>query len=303
MAQFYLFENDGECNWMQNEIEEYYPKYLKEPIDFQGRKVKFYGILEWVFGKKRGVNIEWLNEMNLNYVNSIDDLPVGAGIFTTGYDADLVELEEARKKGIPIIEHPCPWIKQLRKQLQNVNHESHQCVFMIDTDHMVHDCYKSIFPDDLIIIQPDNYIEKIKNNKNEKPLQFLTYATFREKDAVRVIEYINKYYPHKENILDGYKKTLCMWTKQGLLEEIESSIKRKQLDEIWVVCSSEVDRSTMSIINEIRENGSKPVIIKTEQDIPQSIKEDSTIGVLLAPIPLSTKGRNIINIIKERYVT
>ncbi|MCK4797919.1 MAG: hypothetical protein KAT05_11075 [Spirochaetes bacterium] len=302
MSYFYFFKNDGKCKWMINEIEKYYPKYLRDPIDFKGKKVKFYTILKWVFRNNKGANLKWAEESGLNYVNTIDELPEGAGIYTTGYDADLVELEEARKKGIPIIEHPCPWVREIRRQLQEMNTDTHQCIFMVDRDHMIYECYHTIFPEDIIIIQNNNYKEEIRKHKNKKPIHLIIYSVFRKKEVKRVINFIRTDYPHPDNKLDGYKKTLCMWIRQGLLEEIEEAVKEKKLDEVWVVCSSERDRSTTSIISEIRETGAKPIVIKKLEDIPEKIDDNLRVGVLLAPIPLSKGIGNIINIIKEEYV-
>lgn len=301
MAYLYFFKKDGSCKWMQKEINENYPKYLREPIEYNGKKIKFYVILNWVFKKSIGANLKWINELKLNYVNTINELPEDAGIYVTGYDADLLELEQVKKKNIPIIEHPCPWIKKLRDQLYNVNKTTHQCIFLIDNDHLIFECYKYIFPEDIIIINTDNYKEEIKNKKSNKPIHFITYSTFRENDVKRIIDFINKFYYHPDNILNGYKKSLCQWTKQGLLEEIREEITNKKLDEIWIICSSEHNRSTKSIINEINENNTKSIIIKNEDDMPKNISGNKRIGILEAPIPLPKNINILKDKIKKKY--
>ncbi len=301
MEYFYFFEKDGQCSWVQKEFKEQIPKYLHQAIDYNGKKTKFYLILKWIKNDTRGANLKALDEMGLNYVETVEQLPEGAGIYVTGYDADVVELEKAREKGIPIIERPCPWVRQLRTQLTEANPDSHQCVIMIDNDHMVYDCYKSLFPKDTIIIQPGDYEEEIRKHKNKKPINFMVYATFRKKDAERVVDYINDNFHHPDNILDGYRKTLCNWSRQGLLEEINAEVPGQKLGEVWVICSSEGDRSTISILKEIKESGANPLIIKDIKDVPEKVDDNSRIGVLFAPIPLSTKVKSIKNTIRERY--
>lgn len=301
MKSIYFFKNDGKCKWVIKELNEYIPKYLHDPIEFEGKKIKFHIILKWVFGNVKGVNLEWLKETNINYVNTIDELPKGAGIYTGGYDADLLELEEAKKRGIPLFERPCPWIRQIREQLLVLDSNKFQCVFMIDAGHMVYNCYQSVFPDDIIIVNPENYKEEIIKNKNKKPISLIVYSVFRKKDIERVTEFINNNFPHPENRFDGYRKTLCIWTKQGLLEEIEEEVKTRELDEIWVICSSEHDRSTISILNEIKDSGAKPVIIKAYEDINNINSNGLRVGVLQAPIPLPKRIQNIVNILKKEY--
>jgi len=298
---FYFFQKDGGCSYMKKEIAEYFPKYLHEEIPYGDKKVKFYCVLKWVKRENKGANMEMVLESGINYVSTIDELPEGAGVYVTGYDIDLNDYEAIKRRNIPIIERPCPWIKQLREQLLRVNHATHQAVLMIYRGHMVYDCYKSAFPDDIIIIQPDTYKEAIEKHNNGKPIHLLVYAAFRKKDAIAVIDYINRNHPHPDNILDGYKKTLCIWTRQGLFEEIEQAIHANSLHEIWILCSSEKDTSTQSIIREVVEHGARPHIIITESDIPASVTGNGNIGVLFAAIPLSSKQKKYIDIIKKRF--
>jgi len=320
MPYFYFFQNDKECKWMLSEINEQYKKYLYGPIAYEEidakfkkdikpyeSKKKFYVILDWVQKKNhqskdavRGGNPEWIREMGVNVAQSVKDLPGGAGIYITGYDSNLLEIEEAKRNDIPIIDNACPWVRRVKNQLLEVNADTHQCVFMIDTDHMVYECYKSILPDGTIIISPDNYREEMRKT-NGKPICLIIYAVYRPKEVQRVIEFIDKKFPNENNALEGYKKTLCCWVHQGILEEIENKIKEKELNKIWVVCSSEGDRSTRSVLNEIKENGADCALIKKEEDIPEKIGENDRIGVLLAPVPVPSRIKNILNVISMKF--
>ena len=320
MNKMYFFQNDKECKWMLKEIRDNYPKYLHESLSFDqiepkfkkelkeySGKKKFYVILDWVQKKskkndevKRGGNPKWLDEIGINTVQSVKNLPENAGIYITGYDSDIVELASAKDKGIPIINNACPWVLRIKKQLLEINSKTHQCIFMIDKEHMVYECYKSIIPKDAIIINPSNYKEMIKKHHNGKAVYLVVYAVFRKKEAARVADYIHANYPNQDNNLYGYKETLCCWVNQGLLEEIEHKTKELDLNEIWVICSSNGDRSTMSVLSEVKESGADSVIIKKESDIPDCIK-NKNIGVLVAPIPISSSVKNIINIIKNKY--
>jgi hypothetical protein len=134
-----------------------------------------------------------------------------------------------------------------------------------------------------------------------KSLRLIVYTVFRKKDAENVKRFIEEQYPHSNNNLQGYKRSLCIWTKQGLIEEMEEMIPLHKLNQIWIICSSEVDRSTRSLINEAREHECGVVIIKTDRDIPQTVKEKSRIGVLMAPIPMPKKAFTIKDIIKQRF--
>lgn len=302
MNPIYFFKKDGQCSWITREINEVMPKYLKVPVEHNGEKVQYYLILNWISSKTRGANTKALDEKGFRYVRDVSGLPMDGGIYVTGYDANIEELRDLKKKNVPIIERPCPWIRQLRNQIEKMNSKTHQCVLMIDREHMVYECYQSIIPKDVIVVDNENYVSRIGKEKNDKPIDLKVYATFRKKDAKRIISFINEAYPHSGNILNGYKKTICNWSKQGLIEEISEECKKRFLTEVWVICSSDGDRSTISIINEILENDAQPVIIRNASDIPKEISPDARIGVLFAPIPLSTETKIIKKLIKKRFV-
>jgi 4-hydroxy-3-methylbut-2-enyl diphosphate reductase IspH len=278
------------------------PKYLTAPIIHEGKEIQFYLILNWISSKTRGANTQALDEMGFKYVRDVSRLPKNGGVYITGYDANIEELQNLKHKNVPILERPCPWVRQLRIQISGMNSSTHQCVMMLDEAHMVYECYQSIIPEDAILVNHENYETCIRKYKNDKPIDLKVYATFRKKDAQRLIKHINDAYPHPDNILNGYKKTICNWSNQGLIEEISAECKKRRLTEVWVICSSDGDRSTISIINEILENDANPLIIKKASDVPDEISADARIGVLLAPIPLSTKTKQITNLIKQRFL-
>ncbi|MCP4132577.1 MAG: hypothetical protein GY754_16525 [bacterium] len=292
--KFYFFKNDRECNFVKKLLNSYIPKYLLKPVDIDGKKVQLYVILNWLFTERKRESLkDWLDDSGIKYVNSLDELPDGAGIYAPVYEVQHIKGNEL--KNIPIVEQICPWIKQVTKQVVEANSDTHQLVFLNDKGNAAYNACHSYFPDDIIFIDENNYKEEIGNNYNNKPLQLIVYTTFRKKDAERVISFINTSFNHPDNILDGYKKSLCRWSGQGLFEEITDAIENKNLTEIWLICNSDENRSTKSIINEIRENNCKVVIIRSEKEFPEEIEKNANIGVLIAPYPISRKMKKSVD--------
>ena len=302
MNNFYFFERGGICETMtaflQNKT---YEKYLREPIDYKGKKTKFYLVLNWIHRNNHGANIEFIKQLDMNYIESLNDLPEGGGVYAVGYDVDLEDLNRIKKENIPFIEDSCPRIRLLRDQLLSVNPKTHQVVFMIYDYHLVYSCYESAFPEDIIIINPENYLSQFALKRNNKPIHLLVYGVFRPKEVQQVISHIKDAYNNADNILDSYNATRCCWTKQGLLEEIDAAIAKEKLNEVWVVCSNEEDTSTRGIAKEILENGASVHYIKSNVDIPESVDAGKKYGVIVAPIPLSEKIMNCVDEIKSRY--
>jgi 4-hydroxy-3-methylbut-2-enyl diphosphate reductase IspH len=302
MAVFYFFEKDDNCRWLRKEIREQYSKYLFGPVEWEGRQVKFYVILDWVMRTDRGANLEWVKEFGGNVVPSVEDLPLEAGVFITGYDCDLEERRELEARGIPIIDRACPWVKEFRDQLLSLDQTTHQAVVMIDQGHMVRECYRSIIPTDAILVGHNDFVERIRTAKDpRRALKLIVYTVFRPQDAERASDFIRKEYPHPANDLDGYKRSLCVWTKQGLLEEMREAIPRERLKSVWIICSSDVDRSTRSLINQATDCGAEPLILRSAADIPVQVADGDRIGVLMAPIPMPRAALALKEEIRRRF--
>lgn len=304
MAYFYFFKQDENCRWLRKEIQEQFPKYLYGPVEFGGRMVKFYVILDWVRRSDRGANPGWVKQIGGNVVPSIRDLPPGAGIFITGYDCDIAERRAAEKSGVPIIDRACPWIKEFREQILALDPATHRAVIMIDENHMVYECYKSIIPADAVIVQPGNVRERVAQamaGGEKRALSLILYTVFRPVDATRAGEFISAHYPHPGNSLEGYKKSLCVWTRQGLFGEIEEAVPRENLGSVWIICSSDGDRSTRSLIDEVRERGADPVVIRTPEEVPRTVGENDRIGVLMAPVPMPREALSLKEDIRGRF--
>jgi 4-hydroxy-3-methylbut-2-enyl diphosphate reductase IspH len=302
MPYFRFFEKDENCRWLRKEILEHYPKYLYGPVDHEGRSVRFHVILDWVMRENRGANAQWVKEIGGNVVQSARDLPEGDGVFITGYDCDIQERRDLERRGVPIVDRACPWVKEFRDQLLALDSSTHQAVVMIDEGHMVYQCYRSIIPRDAILVQPEDYRERIDRERDPgRALRLIVYTVYRRKDAENVIAHIREFHGHPLNILDGYEKTLCVWTKQGLFEEMAAVIPAERLTEVWIICSSDADRSTRSIINEVADRGALPRVIREESEIPDSPPDDARIGVLMAPIPMPKKALAIKETIRKRF--
>jgi 4-hydroxy-3-methylbut-2-enyl diphosphate reductase IspH len=302
MPYFRFFKKDENCRWLRKEILEHYPEYLYGPVDHEGKPVRFHVILDWVMRENRGANAQWVKEIGGNVVQSAKDVPAGDGVFITGYDCDIEERRDLENRGVPIVDRACPWVKEFRDQLLALDPSTHQAVVMIDEGHMVYQCYRSIIPADAILVQPEDFRERIERlHDGRRALKLIVYTVYRPKDAERVILYIEENRANGANDLRGYEKTLCVWTKQGLFEEMAALIPAERLGEVWIICSSDADRSTRSIINEVADQGAVPRVIREESEIPGSPADDARIGVLMAPIPMPKKALAIKETIRKRF--
>ncbi len=273
----------------------------------EGREVRFYAILDWIGGKDAHASPELLRALGLNFVRSVEDLPEGAGAYISGYDADVAEVAELRRRGVPIVDHACPWIRRLREQIQ-ATPPTHQAVVMLDDGadgrepHVVYRCYRTIFPPGTIFIDAESFAAKLAAGRDGRPLRLMVYATFRPAEAERVVEHVRREYPHPDHQLGLHGETLCYWTKkQGLLAEIVRVVPERRLDEVWILCLKTGDRSTMSIVSQVAEAGARPRLITAVGDIPEELPADVRVGVLVTPMPTAGLVRVLAQTIADRF--
>lgn len=282
--QFYYFKRDGRCKWAKEQIKQIPFTLLK--IGWKS-KTPYYVIVNWNSLEGKGIQKEYLKKMKIPYVDSVKDLPKNAGIFISAYDGDPLEIEQLRKKGVPVYEQVCPWIRKLQNIFINPI-ENYQYVFMCEDDHMVAVNYRNIFPLGTILVNRDNYVERMKKIDSNRPIYFVVYAAFRMKDAQRVIDYIKQNYNHPNNIY--CTETICQWAggKNTIFTEIDEVKKMGEVEEVWLINSSEKNTSVQSIMRELDELRLKYRLIKTIrdiEDIPNEELKNKTIGVLRAPNP------------------
>jgi 4-hydroxy-3-methylbut-2-enyl diphosphate reductase IspH len=282
-TKFYYFTRDGRCKWAKEQIARQIPYVLKMKLS----KTPYYVIVDWNSIDGKGIQKEYLAKKGIPYVNSIEELPQGAGVAVSAYDGDPLEIKQLKEKGVPIYEQVCPWIKKLREIFLN-KIEGYQYVFLCEEDHMIAVNYRSIFPKGTLLVNPDNYKEKMCGLNPNRPIYFIVYAAFRVKDSQQVIQYIKDNYNHPDNIY--YTETICQWAggKNSVFEEISEAYRNINMDEVWVINSSEDNTSVKSLIRELTETGLKYRLIKRIQDIEQidnNFLQCKTIGVLRAPNP------------------
>lgn len=290
----YLFKNIEGCENLKKRMSSDLDSFVKKGTSLNG--VEYYLILDWIMSLDgtKGVGTGWLDSKGYRYVKNISELPESAGVYVTSYGGRTEDIEYLKSGNIPLIEKICPWVNLLIKEILSFA-SCEQGIVMIDKDHMVYNNYKSIFPEDTIIVDELNYKEEIKKFDNGKPKHFVVYNTFRPIEAERVIEYIKHIHPDKEHVFQT--KTICGWTlRAGLFEEIRTAVDKHSLDEIWVIAGGKKNRSLLSIINETRETSIDYSVISDLADIKMPYERSKNIGVLKAPVPYE-KADEILNYI------
>jgi len=289
MEIIYL-ENDGRCKWLEKQI---INKLFPEMIAGQkNNDIPQYLILDWISNDngKVGVDLKWFKETGLLYVEKLDELPYGTPfkVVNTGYDSIYHEECFLRKKGIEIIDKPCPYIRKLRKSFENVDPQ-YQYLLLCEPNHIIIKNYSTLFPEDMILVQMGNYKEKIMEKANGKPFMFISYVTFLKKHSLEILDFIKERYPDKEHVMVN---TQCIWadSKASPINEI-NALPEEQIRQIDFACvigtPGSVNKSLMSLFETIKDRGMNIKYISSLKDFVlfKYKNKDSKILLVRTPIP------------------
>jgi len=283
-------ENDGRCKWLNKIfIQQLIPLMQKSKKEQNGKKVVL--IEDWVSndGGKVGLDLDWLESLNITVVKSYKDIVDDNYIVVnSGYDSIVDEEKILIEKGIEIIDKPCPFVRKLRHIFESPS-SKFQYVFLCEPKHIVMKNYKSIFPEDIIVVQMENYKEKIPELQNGKPLCLVPYVTFIPKQVKEIFDFIENLYNERENELINCS---CMWVASKFSPIVEiNNLTDEELDNITdalvITTPGSVNKSLISLKMTLEDRGLNVVIISSLNDFKDYEKQhlQSTILLVRSPIP------------------
>jgi len=217
-----MLKHDGRCKWLENKVlTGLMPMSIRMAANPFAQKL--YYIVDWISNDRGrvGVDLKWFKSLGLPAVKSYAELPAGNDfkVINTGYDSIVSEEHTLREHGVEIIDKPCPFVRRLRSSLETAD-PAYQYVLLCSASHIIIKNFVSIFPRDMILVQPDNYREKIAAQQNGKPLRIVPYVTYVKRDADEILEHVNQAFPERNN--DKVDMS-CMWinSKASPILEIE----------------------------------------------------------------------------------
>jgi 4-hydroxy-3-methylbut-2-enyl diphosphate reductase IspH len=289
---------DGRCCWLENKVlRGIYREVIgaaRDPL-----KKKFYVILDWISSDEGriGVDLRWFRGLGIPAVQSCTDLPEGSdyGVVNTGYDSIVHEENALRKRGIEILDKPCPFIRKIRSRLEQDKGGS-QLVYLCESNHITIKNYASIFPKDMILVQMSNFQQRIIEHQNGKPFKIIPYVTYLPKQAQEVLQFIQKTFPGRQAVIE---KTYCLWvqSKASPLVEI-ASLSTQRLsgiqDALLICTSGSANRSLRSICETLEERGLRVVPVSSLQEFLAYRKAHRRDRVLLVRSPIPNEAEKPI---------
>lgn len=302
-----LLKNDGRCKWLEKKVlNGAFQEVLKATMDPSAKNI--YVITDWISNDsgKVGVDLKWLKGLGIPAVGSYKDLPDGNDylVLNTGYDSIVHEEKILADKGIEIIDLPCPYIRNIRKIFEEYD-SKYQYVLLCEPNHIIMKNYISLFPQDLILIQMNNFKERILGEEKGKPFRLIPYVTFLPSHVETVFEFINKNFPDRSN---DKINTCCMWVKSpsSPITEIDKLDQNdlKDIDTaLLITTSGSTNKSLVSMIETITNKGLNVETISSLGDYRRYERMHNKSKILLVRSPIPNKAEKpILAYIEHGYL-
>lgn len=301
-----LLKNDGRCRWLEKKVlNGVFQQVIKSTMDPSAKKV--YVITDWISNDsgRVGVDLKWLKGLGIPAVRSYKELPDGNDYFVlnTGYDSIVHEEKSLSDKGIKIIDLPCPYIRNIRKIFEEYD-SKYQYVLLCEPNHIIIKNYVSLYPKDLILVQMNNFEERIIREEIGKPFRLVPYVTFLPSHVETVFDFINKNYPDRCN---DKIDTCCMWVKSpsSPITEIDKLDNNdlKGIDKALLITThGSTNKSLVSMIETITSKGLNVETISSLREFRRYKRMHNNSKVLLVRSPIPNKAeRPILAYIEHGY--
>lgn len=300
-----FLNNDGRCRWLEKKVLNKLIPAMVASARTEGAK-RMYLIEDWVSndGGKVGADLGWLRSLGVPLVASIDALPPGNdyAVVNTGYDSIVHEERSLAARGVELVDAPCPYIRRIREILESAS-DAYQYVLLCEPNHIIVKNYRSLFPDDLLLVQLANFEGRIAAGDAGKPFRLVPYVTFLPSHVERVFGFIRARFPDRANEVFA---TACMWIDSPSSPIVEiNALAAEQLggieDALLVTSPGSTNKSLVSLLETLEAKGLNVVTVSSLEDLLayERAHPDTRVLLVRSPIP-SQAERPILDHLRAR---
>ena len=297
-----LLANDGRCKWLQTRmLNQLFPEMIESSKN-EAEKTK-YMIKDWVSNDngRVGADLKWMAEIGVPLVETYKDITEKDVVVNTGYDSIYDEELDLRRRGIEFIDAPCPFVRKVRNEFEDIK-EGYQYVLLCEPNHIIIKNYKTLFPADMILVQMNNYEERITAQQNGKPLYLVPYVTFLPKQSRQIYGFIQKEFPDREN---KYVDLSCMWVNSKVSPIVEmNALTAEDLkgieDALIITTAKSTNKSLASLTITAEDMGLNVTAIGSLEEFLayEARHQNDRILLVRSPIP-NMAEEPIMNYIEE----
>ena len=300
-------KNDGRCRWLENRVlKGIFPELIRNSMNPDAKKI--FVILSWISNDngKVGVDLKWFNSLGIPAVTSYTDLPEGSDytVLNTGYDSNVHEEKVLKDRGVKILDLPCPYIRKVRTIFENAD-PTYQYILLCEPNHIIMRNFASLYPDDLIVVQMNNYRERILKQETGRPLKLVPYVTFLPAHVEKIYKFLNTHFSDRPN---EKVASFCMWIKSPVspiieIEKLDAKSLTGITNALLITTPGSTNKSLVSMIETISAKGLQVKIISSLWQFLRfkAFSNDKRILLVRSPIPNKAE-KPILAFLKSGYL-
>ncbi len=235
--------------------------------------------------------VEDLKNKGAVFVEKISDIPHGSLVIFSAHGVSTQVENEAKQKGLKIIDATCPLVSKVHKEAKKYETEDYEIILIGHKGHPEVEGTSGRIRKPVILISDENEAKNIKINPDK--IAYVTQTTLSVDDTKKIVDILEQKFPKMKRGLAT--KDICYATqnRQDAVKELA-----QQVDLLLVLGSQNSSNS-----NRLRDLGFEYIpsyLINDASEIdPKWLKNVKSIGITAGASAPEVLVKEVITTIKE----
>jgi len=216
--------------------------------------------------------VEALREKGAIFVDELDEVPAGATVIFSAHGISPAVREDARARGLRVIDATCPLVTKVHVEAQRYARERYTIVLVGHADHDEVIGTTGEAPERIVVIAAVGEAERLQVENPEK-VAYLTQTTLSVDDTRAIVEVLRRRFPA---IVGPSKDDICYATQNR-----QAAVKRLAAGVDLVLVLGAANSSNANRLREVAAMlGTRAHLINDVRDIrPEWLEGVSRVGV------------------------
>jgi len=216
--------------------------------------------------------VEDLKKKGARFVETLDEIPIGAVIIFSAHGVSTAVVKEAEKRNLKIIDATCPLVTRVHLQAQRYSRSGFEVIIIGHPGHPEVEGTRGRIEGPVYVISKSSEVKTLRV-KNPDRLAYVTQTTLSLDDTREVIDTLEKSFP---TIQGPDLSDICYATQSRQTAVRQLS---KDMDLLLVVGAR--NSSNSNRLREVSEqSGIRSYLIESEDDIDTKwFLEDTRVGI------------------------
>lgn len=204
-------------------------------------------------------------------VESVDDIPDNATAIFSAHGSPPADYEQARKRGIRIIDATCPLVTRVHREVLKFSQQGYRIIYIGKPHHPEPIGVIGELPDQIALVSSVEDVGRLKLGDMEKAV-YLTQTTLGTEEAEEIIQALHERYP---NIIDPPTSDICYAT----INRREAVKKLARRVDLVLVIGSINSSNSNRLVSAASATGKPTYLIDDVDDLGDWFRNIKTVGI------------------------